>query len=162
MGAPNRGIPGRPGYNPAPRRRRDAAAPVQAAEKEETAGMEQYFATECRAGPPSGWVRAPHRRSPLRQTWLAWRPHAFPFVSVVRHRPAAESAMTITAIRVVRADRNAMAHHSGSDSWVNQGLAARCFCQISLLLQTMTKHPRVRAAEMFGYKFLLASSLGIA
>jgi hypothetical protein len=70
--------------------------------------------------------------------------------------------MTITAIRVVRADGNAMAHLFGSDSWVNQGLAARCFWQISLLLQTMTKHRRVRAAEMFGYKFLLASSLGIA
>ena len=49
MGAPNRGIPGRPGCNPAPRGRRDAATHVQAAEKEETAAMERYSATGCRA-----------------------------------------------------------------------------------------------------------------
>jgi hypothetical protein len=30
------------------------------------------------------------------------------------------------------------------------------------LLQMMTKHGLARAAEMFGYKFPLASSLGIA
>jgi hypothetical protein len=76
--------------------------------------------------------------------------------------PAPERAITKTAVRVGRVDTKFM-----RASWVQtvtstSGLAARCFWQISLLLQTMTKHGLARAAEMFGYKFLLASSLGIA
>jgi hypothetical protein len=111
MGAPNRGIPGRPGCNPALRRRRDAAAQVQTAEKEETAGMEQYSATGCRAGPLSGWVRAPHRRSPLRRTRLAWRPHAFPFVSVVRPHQARGARRFLGASSVSFSSRCAHCAH---------------------------------------------------
>ena len=204
------------------------------------AERERCSATGCRVARPSDWERSPHRRSPSRQTSLAWRPHAFPFVSGVRRHqrragaevprrrrgqplrprlasrlrtcarrppgsvrercaprdrrvsrrteralprmaklssraggsafasmarraqsPAPERAMTKTAVRVARADTKDMANLFGSDKCVNLGLAARCFWQISLLLQTMTKHGLARATEMFGYKFLLASSLGI-
>src|ERR1700722_10061532 len=63
------------------------------------------------------------------------------FASMARsaQSPAAESAITITAVRAARADMKCMARLFGSDSEVNLGLEARCFREISLLLQRMTK-----------------------
>ena len=58
------------------------AAPIgrRAARKRtrEPRGRERYSAKECPFARRSNWARPPHRPSPSRRTWPAWRPHVSP------------------------------------------------------------------------------------
>jgi hypothetical protein len=76
--------------------------------------------------------------------------------------PAPERAITNIAVRVVRVDTNAIANLFGSDSYVNLWVSRAVFLANILIVAEDDKTSVGRAAEMFGYKFLLASFLGIA
>jgi hypothetical protein len=82
---------------------------------------------------------------------------AFASMALSAQRPAPERATTKTAVRVARVDRNAMVA-----SWfklLREPGISRAVFPVNIVIVAEDDKTRVaRAAEMFGYKFLLASS----